>query len=194
MELGQRFVVGTEAELEELIDEFGEKLLRYATSILYNHQDAEDAVQDVFLSAYKNRAAFDGKNISAWLYRITYNQCIDKLKWRKRRKLFFFNDVKEEPRTFMEDSLAMPEIMEALSQLKPKERALLYGRIMSGHSYEELSQIMDSTPAALRKQYERVKKKAAKYLRAYGYADAEPLQTPGTFNVYSKNMRERSRI
>jgi len=134
MELRQRFVVGAESELEELIDQFGEKLLRYATSILYNHQDAEDAVQDVFLSAYKNRAAFDGKNISAWLYRITYNHCVDKLKWHKRRRLFFFNDVKEEPQTFMEDSLAMPEIMEALSGLKPKERALLYGRVMDGHS------------------------------------------------------------
>jgi len=194
MELRQRFIVGAEAELEELINAFGEKLLRYATSILYNHQDAEDTVQDVFLSAYKNRATFDGENISAWLYRITYNRCMDKLKLRKRRKLLFFSDVKEEPTMFIEDSLTMPEIMEALSRLKPKERALLYGRVMDGHSYEALSQIMDSTPAALRKQYERVKKKAAKYLRAYGYADAEPLQTAGEFTLYSKNGRERSRI
>ena len=168
MELQQRFTIGNETELEELIDRYGEKLLRYATSILYSHQDAEDAVQDVFLRAYLNRCEFDGQNLSAWLYKITYNCCLDKLKARSRRKLLFFGDIKEEP-TYMEDSFSMPEIMDALKGLNPQERALLYGRVMNGHSYDELSQIMGTSPAALRKQYERAKKKAARCLNDYGY-------------------------
>jgi len=86
MELDQRFAMGGEHELEELIAHYGEKLMRYATSILYNHQDAEDVVQDVFISAYQSRAGFDGKNLSAWLYKITYNNSINKL---KKRKLLF---------------------------------------------------------------------------------------------------------
>jgi len=64
-------------------------------------------------------------------------------------------------------------MMEALKPLKPQERALLYGRIMNGQSYEELSKIMSSSPTALRKQYERVKKKAAKYLNAYQFGTPE---------------------
>ena len=167
MELHQRFAKGGEAELEELIHGYSEKLLRYATSILYSHQDAEDVVQDAFISAYQNRKSFDGRNLSAWLYKITYNYCLDKLKMRKRRRLLFFGDI-EEP-AYMDGNLLMPEIMEALKPLKPQERALLYGRVMDGYSYEELSQIIGASPAALRKQYQRVKKKAAEYLDDFGY-------------------------
>ena len=170
MKLEQRFATGGEAELEELIDTYGEKLLRYAASILYSHQDGEDVVQDAFISAYQHRGNFYGKSLSAWLYRITYNLCLDKIKARKRRRLFFFSDIKEEPVVYMEDTFSMPEIMEALKSLTPQERALLYGRVMNGQSYDDLSTIMGPTPAALRKQYERVKKKAAKYLNACGYA------------------------
>jgi len=163
VELDKRFATGGEAELEELIADYGEKLLRYAASILCSHQDAEDVVQDVFISAYKNRGGFDGRNLSAWLYKITYNYSLNK---RKRRMPLFFSDMKNEPVVYMNSS-AMPEIMEALRPLKPQERAILYGRIMNNYSYEELSQIMGSSPAALRKQYERAKKKAAKYLDSF---------------------------
>jgi len=169
MNLAARFATGGEAELEEAIALYGEKLVRYAANVLYSHQDAEDIVQDVFLYAYKNRHKFDGKNLQAWLYRITYTDCLDKIRGQKRRKLFFFFDINEEPITYMEDTVSITEIDEALRQLNPKERALLYGRIIDGQSYDELSRIMGASPAALRKQYERAKKKAAMYLDECGY-------------------------
>jgi len=176
-------------DLEELIPHYGEKLLRYATSILYSHSDAEDVVQDVFISYMQNSKLFEINNVSAWLYRVTYNQCINKLKGTKRRKLLFFADVKEEPAVYMDDNLSMPEIMEALKRLTPQERALLYGRVMDGQSYNELSQIMGASPAALRKQYERVKKKAAGYLDAHGYGGSvETFRAP----IQSIGQRERS--
>jgi len=170
MELVQNTTQNGETELEMLIADYGDRLLRYATSILYNHQDAEDIVQDVFISYLHNASRFEIRNLSAWLHKITYNQCLNKLKAVKRRRLLFWEDVKTEPHVHMEDNLTMPEIMRALSPLKPQERALLCGRIINGQSYEELSHIMGLTPAALRKQYERVKKKAAKYLDAHGFS------------------------
>ena len=178
MEIVQYATANRDTELEELISAYGEKLLRYATSILYSHQDAEDVVQDVFISYFRNSSRFDIRNLSAWLYKLTYNQCLNKLKEIKRRKSFFYENVRSEPVTYMEDNLSMPEIMKALERLKPQERALLYGRAMDEQSYEELSQIMGSSAAALRKQYERVKKKAVKYLNACGYHSAETFSNP----------------
>jgi len=178
MEMVQHAAANRDKELEELISVFGEKLLRYATSILYSHQDAEDVVQDVFISWFRNSGRFDVRNISAWLYKMTYNHCLNKLKEIKRRKSFFYENATSEPVTYMEDNLSMPEIMKALERLKPQERALLYGRAMDEQSYEELSQIMGLSAAALRKQYERVKKKAVKHLNACGYHSAEPLDNP----------------
>jgi len=178
MELAHRFATGGEAELEEAIALYGEKLVRYAASVLYSHQDAEDVIQDVFLYAYQNRHRFDGKNLQAWLYKIAYNDCLDKLKGKKRRKLFFLFDMNEEPTTDMEDVVSISEINDALRKLKPNERALLYGRIVDGQSYDELSRIMGTSPSTLRKQYERIKKKAARYLNDCGYGmQYEPPRT-----------------
>ncbi|MCL2420344.1 MAG: RNA polymerase sigma factor [Defluviitaleaceae bacterium] len=153
-----------EYNLDELVSTYGEKLLRYAASILYNHQDAEDVVQDVFMSAYQNQTAFDGGNISAWLYKITYNKSINKL---KRRKFLIFGNIPENTVAGPEQaglSGLSEDTLYALGLLKPQDRALLYGRIMEGYSYDELSQQMGIPPAALRKRYERAKRKLAHHL------------------------------
>lgn len=165
-DLGQRFVTGGEDELEEIINFYGEKLLRYATAILCDYQEAENMVQEVFLSAYQGRAAFDGGNLSAWLYKITYNRSLNQL---KKRKVFYFSEIRHEAVSPAKGTGLSDEILRALQRLKPKERALLYGRIMEEQSYEELSLLSGCSAAALRKQYERAKKKLAGYLTAGHY-------------------------
>jgi len=149
--------------IENLVDIYSERLLRYATSILYNHQDAEDVVQDVFMSAYQNLSTFDGGNVSAWLYKITYNKCINKL---KKRKVLLFADVPESSIISQNQTGLSDETLHALSLLKPQDRALLYGRIIEGYDFEELAKQMGASPATLRKRYERAKKKLADILNA----------------------------
>jgi len=174
VKLGKRFAVGNESELEEVINLYGEKLLRYATSVLCNYHDAEDIVQRVFLLAYQNRKNFDGEHLSAWLYKITYNHCLNQL---KKRKIFFLNDfanLQEDVINPFEEVTMSDDFLKSLSKLDFEERALLYGRIINEQSYEELQRILGKSPAALRKQYERAKKKLAGYLRdKHGFAEKE---------------------
>ncbi|HHY74493.1 MAG TPA: RNA polymerase sigma factor, partial [Bacillus bacterium] len=138
IDIGKRFVNGVEDELEKIINLYGEKLLRYATAILCDYHEAENIVQEVFLSVYQNRAAFDGVNLSAWLYKITYNRCLNQL---KKRKILYFHEIHSEVVLPEKEKGLSDETLRALQKLKPKERALLYGRIMNGQSYEELSQL-----------------------------------------------------
>lgn len=150
-----------EQMIEDLVDIYSERLLRYATSILYNYQDAEDVVQDVFMSAYQNWSTFDGGNVSAWLYKITYNKCMNKL---RKRKILPFGEVSvNTPFTFQNNALS-DETLQALGRLKPQDRALLYARIIEEYDYEELALQMNASPATLRKRYERAKKKLAAIL------------------------------
>lgn len=160
IDIGKRFVNGGEDELEEVINLYGEKLLRYATAILCDYHEAENTIQEAFLSAYQNRDTFDGKNLSAWLYKITYNRCLNLL---KKRKILFFSEIPSEAVSPEKDRFS-DETLHALQRLKPKERALIYGRIVENRSYEELSQLTGSSPAALRKQYQRAKDKLVNYL------------------------------
>ncbi|MFC4601062.1 RNA polymerase sigma factor [Cohnella hongkongensis] len=160
IDIGKRFVNGGEDELEEIIKLYGEKLLRYATAILCDYHEAENIVQEVFLSAYQNRNIFDGNNLSAWLYKMAYHRCLNLL---KKRKILYFHDIRSEVVLPEIDKGLSDEMLRALQKLKPMERALLYGRIMDGQSYEELSQLTGSSPGALRKQYQRAKDKIVKY-------------------------------
>ena len=147
--------------IEDLVDIYSERLLRYATSILYNYQDAEDVVQDVFMSAYLNLSTFDGKNISAWLYKMTYNKSINKL---RKRKILSFGEIPINTIFKSQNNTLSEETLQALGQLKPQDRALLYGRIIEGYDYEELALQMNASPATLRKRYERAKIKLAAIL------------------------------
>lgn len=148
-------------DLDILVSDYGEKLLRYATSILYNHHDAQDVVQDVFITLHQKPGAFKGGNLSAYLYKITYNKSINKL---RRRKWALFSEIPENTVAPLAEEGFSDETLQALSLLSPKERALLYGRIMEGMSYEDLSLQMGKSATALRKQYERAKKKLARHL------------------------------
>ena len=160
-----------EDELEEIINLYGEKLLRYATTILCDYHEAENIVQEVFLSAYKNWDTFDGDNLSAWLYKITYNRCLNQL---KKRKILFFYELRNEVAFPEEDTGLSEETLRALQKLKPKERAIIYGRIMEERSYEELSHLTGSSTSAIRKQYQRAKEKFVKYLNIeYGRKESK---------------------
>ena len=159
IELGKRFISGGEEILEEIISIYGEKLLRYATAILCDYQEAEDIVQDSFIAAYENRKGFDGENLSAWLYKITYNLSLNQL---KKRKILYFSKIHNKEAMKQKDEGLSDEILRALRKLKPKERALLYGRIMEEQSYEELSELTGVSSPTLRKRYQRAKDKLAK--------------------------------
>lgn len=60
---------------------------RTAYLILHNHADAEEAVQDAFLRAWRFRAAVPaGEGVKPWLYRVVVNACISKLRADRRHR------------------------------------------------------------------------------------------------------------
>lgn len=162
-DLGMHFRHGDARALEEVISRYGEPLLRYITAILCDYHEAEDIAQEVFVAAYQHRASFDGSNLSAWLYKIAHNLSMNRL---KKRKLFYFEVLSTNAAAPPPDAGLGEDTLRALRQLRPHERAVLYARIMQEQSYEELSRISGKSPAALRKQYERAKKKLAQKLKA----------------------------
>src|SRR6202041_2806265 len=75
---------GDVTAFEQLVKRYDRKLLRIAQSITHNREDSQDAVQEAFLKAYQNLSAFrEDSKFSTWLFRITVNQSLMKL--RKQR-------------------------------------------------------------------------------------------------------------
>lgn len=165
-DLGLRFSQGGEDELREVIEQYRIRLFKYCYNTACDYHAAEDITQQVLIKAYRNRTHFRGDStLSTWLYRIAYNCCIDYL--RKHRFFLPLFEVKETA-SIPEDTLEgefSPEVHKALLLLTPKERAIVYGRIVEEKSYEELAKISNVSEAALRNRYMRAKKKLADALR-----------------------------
>jgi RNA polymerase sigma-70 factor (ECF subfamily) len=72
----------------QAVEKYQDRVYRVALHILGNRQDADDAVQEVFLRLYTNQKPLEGEeHLYHWLLRVTVNHCRDVLKspWRRRR-------------------------------------------------------------------------------------------------------------
>ena len=77
---------GDGAAYEDLVRRHTSRLLRVARRLLESEEDARDAVQDVFVAAFKSIASFESSSLlSTWLHRILINACLMRLRTRRRK-------------------------------------------------------------------------------------------------------------
>ena len=76
---------GCKASFQEIFSRYSEKAYHLALRISRKQEDAEEIVQDTFLNVYSKISSFQGKSaFSSWLYRITFNTALMKLRKRKK--------------------------------------------------------------------------------------------------------------
>ncbi|OAJ73391.1 RNA polymerase [Brevibacillus sp. SKDU10] len=157
-----------------LINHFQQQIFRYCYHMLDHTQEAEDAVQDVFLKAYEHLDQYIySQSFSAWLYRIAYNHCVNVLKRQKMRRLLpFLYHSENDGRNFVEEKIDHYYLNEPLqkvwNKLSSEERNIMILRVLEEKSYEEISELTNKKTTALRKQYERILKKCKRYLNRTG--------------------------
>jgi len=85
---------GHDAAYEQLVRLYGGRLLATAKRLLGNEQDAGDALQDAYISAFKAIDRFEGNcKLSTWLHRIVVNAALMKLRSRSRRDEHSIEDL-----------------------------------------------------------------------------------------------------
>jgi RNA polymerase sigma factor (sigma-70 family) len=137
------FRSGNEAAFSVIHDRYRQRLFAYARQMLDgSRQDAEDALQDVFLRAYSSLRANDRPlSLRAWLYRVAHNRCIDHL----RKPVPPAIDLLDTSRKPLHDPIAEAERRDDLRQLvadvrrlPDQQRSALLMREIDGLSYAEL--------------------------------------------------------
>jgi len=139
--------------------QYQKMIYNLAWRLMGNRQDAEDITQDVAVKVYRNLHKCKGEEfLTAWLTKITHNTCMDALRKKKGKFTSSLDDVMEfengEAQFQFKDDSPGPEalliqkelgeqIEAALQKLPPEFRALVILRDVNGHSYEEISKILD---------------------------------------------------
>lgn len=151
----------------QIVTYFQKKLFNYIYCIVNNTQDAEDILQDTFVTAFRKIYQYKYNTLfSAWLYRIARNLAYDTLKKHKRFILFERNTIENMIENSSMD-MAMfqgvdEKIHDVFKQMSFAEKNILVLRIYEEKSYEEIAYITNIGQSASRKQYERARKKFIK--------------------------------
>ncbi|HEU4656950.1 MAG TPA: sigma-70 family RNA polymerase sigma factor [Capillimicrobium sp.] len=149
------FRAGNEESFQVIFDRYRQRLFAYTRQMLSgSRQDAEDALQDVFLRAYAALRANDRPvSLRAWLYRVAHNRCIDQL----RRPTPAQADVFDMSRSPLRDPLQETErredlrrLVEDVQRLPEAQRSALLMREIDGLSYQELADALDVTVPAIK--------------------------------------------
>ena len=177
--------VADESAFAELTQRHRRELHVHCYRMLASFDEAEDAVQETFLRAWRGRDGFDGSTMfRAWLYRIATNVCLDQLRSRSRHLTHM--------RTFAEvpwlqpypdqllDEIAPTEdepdsvvveretielaFLAAMQVLPPRQRAALIARDVLGWSASETATLLETSVAAANSALQRARATMSEHL------------------------------
>jgi len=167
----ERILNGQIDDYSLIVKQYQKQLLKYVRYLTNGKCDVEDIVQEVFIRIYQNLSKYQlGTSFSNWAYRITFNHTMNMLKKQNRHKILLFGKIPEYAQSPNSSSEISHEVKEALSKLSIEERNLIYLRVYEDLSYRKISQIQNVSESALRKKYERARKK---FIKAYIKEDSD---------------------
>ncbi|MBT2544849.1 RNA polymerase sigma factor [Streptomyces sp. ISL-44] len=152
-----RAAEGDDSAFEVLVRRHSDAMLRLAARLLGNGVEAEDAVQESFVSAWRRLPQFRGEAaFGSWMYRIVTNRCLHIL--RSRHSDRPLDSVPEPsapdhqfspPRT-AEAADSVRALAAALERLTPEQRACWVLRELHGMAYEEIATAVGIAETAVR--------------------------------------------
>jgi len=194
----RRARAGDEDAFGELVEPFRAELQLHCYRILGSLQDAEDAVQETLLAAWRGLTAFEGRaSLRAWLYRIATNRCLNVLRDRRRRpeEVPSMVDPPEPTRRVeplwlepypdvllegLADTSPRPDaryetreavglaFVTALQHLPPRQRAALLLRDVLGFRTAEVAEMLDASEPSVKAALQRARATVDQRLSAGG--------------------------
>lgn len=149
-----------------LIDRYQAKMLRYAKKFLFNAENSQDLVQEIFIKAYKNIESFDiNLKFSPWLYRIAHNLFINEIKKKDVKTLLNFNLDIFFPKMFSGnfadkdaiDNELKGALEKCIDKLEVKYREVVVLYYFEDLSYKEISNVLHIPVSAVGIRLNRAK-------------------------------------
>src|ERR1044071_5371897 len=175
-ELIERLKSGDQSALETVFDLYSVKLYNVALRILGEPADTEEVIQDVFWTVYRKAKAFQGNSqFSTWLYRLTVNAALGKIRRRKNHKEVnyeeflpkFQSDGHHLVRPVVDWSdnldeqnskLELQEMLgKALDQLKPLDKSVVVLSDVEGLSDREIAETLGLSVSAVKTRLHRAR-------------------------------------
>ncbi len=150
----------------EILDKYGNSVLRVAYTYLHNMSDAEDILQDTLIQFLKSAPSFENEgHEKAWLLTVASNLSKNKLTYLKIRQT---DELSEE--LVSEEKEDLKYVWEAVKKLPVKNREVIHLFYQEGYSTKEIADILKRREATVRSDLKRGREKLKKILKeAYDF-------------------------
>ncbi|MEM7187541.1 MAG: RNA polymerase sigma factor [Bacteroidota bacterium] len=141
---------------------YKDKLYRLAKRLLISSEEAEDAVQEVFLKLWKGKSSIKNyKNPEAFAVTMTKNYCLDRLKSKQAGNLKivhnnYQNDENLQRKVESNDSVDL--VFKIMETLPEKQRLVIQMRDVEQYDFNEISEILEMSEATIRVTLSRARK------------------------------------
>ena len=143
--------VSISQQAAQILDTYGDTILRYAYSYLHNQSDTEEVLQDTLIQFLKTRPVFESdEHEKAWLLRVAGNLCKNRLKYNSLRQT---DELREELIAEQREDLSF--IWDAVQALPVQYREVIHLFYREGYSTREISQILGLKEATIRSDLSR---------------------------------------
>jgi RNA polymerase sigma-70 factor (ECF subfamily) len=164
---------------EVLVRAHQDRVYDFCVRMVSDREEASDLVQEIFVSVHQNLRRFrEDAKLSTWIFRISKNHCINRLKYLKRRGRGRSEEYDERNELALADALGpapgpdaalevareRARVQWAIAQLDPDARMLVALRDIEGLSYEEIVDITELPEGTVKSRLHRAREKLANLL------------------------------
>lgn len=165
-----------EEAMKDLMDNYETPLLRYAARFLNDDFAAQDVVQDTFIRLYSRwkEGLQPGKQISAWLYRVTHNLAVDHIRRESRRRILNFDgqqdiDLRHEEQAHNKrEQQRIEDVLVLIQKLPETERQIMLLSLQEHKNYREIADITGLSLGSVSNTMRKATKHMQKLLKEGG--------------------------
>lgn len=154
-----------------LVERYNTKLYWHIRRLVILHEDADDALQNTFINAWRNISGFRNESsLYTWLYAIATNEALTLLNKRARNSeisldglgTWFANSL--EGSTWFDGDEAQSKLQNAILHLPEKQRIVFNLKYYDEMTYEDMSLILKTSVGALKASYHHAVKKIETFI------------------------------
>jgi RNA polymerase sigma-70 factor (ECF subfamily) len=149
-----------------VVETFSERLYWHIRRLVILHEDADDALQNTFINAWRNISNFRKESsLYTWLYTIATNEALMLINKRKRNSTVSFDDIgawfsnSREADTWFDGNEAQKRLQNAILKLPDKQRIVFNLKYFEEMSYADMSIVLKTSAGALKASYHHAVKK-----------------------------------
>lgn len=157
----------------ELMSLYQERLYLHIRTLVLNHDDTDDVLQETFIKIFQNIDKFKGDSkLFSWMYRIATNQALDFLKQRKNKMKVNSEELNEylidqlEADSLFDGDEAEILLQKAIATLPEKQQLVFKMKYFQELDYQTISEIVDTSIGALKASYHHAVKKIENFINS----------------------------